>query len=499
MANSFSSGLIRQLRAEDRCIGVLTKPDRLPAGDPTDAWRDILEGKTYQLGHGYYVTKQPSQMESLEFQTPEAIRQLEIDFFNRNEPWAKEFVVFKDKFGTAALQRDLSGKLAAHILLCLPDIRSRVSERLVEIDHSLMSMPEPPTNLAYQEVSNRINHLVDQVLRCFDLCNTTNALRRQWKKVQDTFVGEIHALKPRMMLPTPNLKVVCRPKVDASPSEPIFIDSDDEKETNVSPTKKRKHDESSTPPLRNRKNPGTPTKVQGMQAIKAASLTLAQIRETFVDYSTSGIPGEVDPRALEPIIQKGLEKWDGPALDFLSQTEKLLRHNIKSVLLSVLHGHQNTLLFKELDNITSQLLSVVIEQQKNSNIARELYLEKFRPMTQNQTVLKYHIAQNLELLEQARSDARLKEIIRMQEQSTGKPVTEKDVPKLKKDLEVIPDPYEREVEAMAKVRAYLDIASMRFCDNIIKSMHVELFEKYCKDLQDQIFLRILPEGVEGKL
>jgi hypothetical protein len=42
--------------------GVLTKPDRLPKDDPVDVWHAILNGQTFQLGHSYPVTKQPSQV-----------------------------------------------------------------------------------------------------------------------------------------------------------------------------------------------------------------------------------------------------------------------------------------------------------------------------------------------------------------------------------------------------------------------------------------------------
>lgn len=95
--------------------GILTKPDRLPQGDPIDLWKCILKGDKYRLGHGYFVTKQPSQAEIREVDYARA-RMDERAFFDTQSPWSTELVEFRDRFGTEALQEVLSKKLAVQIL-----------------------------------------------------------------------------------------------------------------------------------------------------------------------------------------------------------------------------------------------------------------------------------------------------------------------------------------------------------------------------------------------
>jgi hypothetical protein len=61
--NSMASALIGDSGANDRTIGVLTKPDRLQSSDRVDVWKSVLKGQNFRKGHGYFVVKQPGQAE----------------------------------------------------------------------------------------------------------------------------------------------------------------------------------------------------------------------------------------------------------------------------------------------------------------------------------------------------------------------------------------------------------------------------------------------------
>lgn len=108
-------GNVESSSLADRLLGVLTKPDRLPVDDSIDTWRDILEGNIFEVGHSYYVTKQPSQSYLNKYSHKEA-RIQEAKFFESTEPWNSELVEFKDRFGTPRLQKILSQTLTEKIL-----------------------------------------------------------------------------------------------------------------------------------------------------------------------------------------------------------------------------------------------------------------------------------------------------------------------------------------------------------------------------------------------
>lgn len=101
--------------AKERCVGVLTKPDRRPKGDPIEVVRRVLANLIFQVGHGYYTTLQPSQTQLDEGLNGEDARKLESNFFGAH-PWNTVLGAYSDRFGTAQLQMALSRKLAGQIM-----------------------------------------------------------------------------------------------------------------------------------------------------------------------------------------------------------------------------------------------------------------------------------------------------------------------------------------------------------------------------------------------
>ena len=112
LANSSAAGIVRELEATDRCFGVLTKPDRIPEGDPMDLWTRVLNGLKYRVGYGYYVTKQPSQKYLT--QTNAEARYAEQLFFSQS-PWVDELANHSIRFGVPNLQSAISEKLVKEI------------------------------------------------------------------------------------------------------------------------------------------------------------------------------------------------------------------------------------------------------------------------------------------------------------------------------------------------------------------------------------------------
>lgn len=110
--------IIKDLKAEKRCIGVLTKPDRLQAG--SHDYDALLRGKAYDWpGLGYFVTKQPGP----DFQHREGdyhaqARREEDEFFNTDTRWQADWADFRasGRCGTAAIQKYLSEQFANQII-----------------------------------------------------------------------------------------------------------------------------------------------------------------------------------------------------------------------------------------------------------------------------------------------------------------------------------------------------------------------------------------------
>ena len=118
-ANSSASRLIREVKAEARTVGVLTKPDRYQHGESLEQWVQVLTGKKFRLGFGYFVVKNNPDPR-VDNSTARAEENM---FFMSEEPWATTLNAYKDRFGTVNLQTHLSHRLTAQIkarCVCFP-------------------------------------------------------------------------------------------------------------------------------------------------------------------------------------------------------------------------------------------------------------------------------------------------------------------------------------------------------------------------------------------
>jgi hypothetical protein len=110
---SLTMKYIRQHSAENRCIGVFTKADLVTSARLKNV-QDILKGHKYQLGRGWFVTKQLSQQEidvGMDFGQG---KDLERDLF-ATIPWAGT-PSLRDRYGMSNLQDEIAGSLASHIV-----------------------------------------------------------------------------------------------------------------------------------------------------------------------------------------------------------------------------------------------------------------------------------------------------------------------------------------------------------------------------------------------
>lgn len=118
---SRTKAVISRCKAEDRCIGVLTMPDRVNAENKHIDYDNILRGKKYVLPRGYFVTKQPGPTSRC-LRGPNyhlQARQEEEHFFATDRLWREggEWAQFRSRCGTSPIQKYLSIEFAKLISL----------------------------------------------------------------------------------------------------------------------------------------------------------------------------------------------------------------------------------------------------------------------------------------------------------------------------------------------------------------------------------------------
>ena len=108
--------VIRDLKAENRTIGVLTKADSFQTGHFDGQFKELLDGLTHGVGHGYFATKQmqirpDSRRVSCDAEYYAKSRKSEKAFFDDTYPWSS--AGYRGRCGTENLQSAVSQKFAA--------------------------------------------------------------------------------------------------------------------------------------------------------------------------------------------------------------------------------------------------------------------------------------------------------------------------------------------------------------------------------------------------
>ena len=149
-----------------RTLGVLTKVDLMDNG--TDAL-DILLGKVYPLKLGFVAVVNRSQ-QCINERKPiaEALRN-EAAFFQRHAAYR----VLAHRLGTPFLSRSLNQILMNHIKDCLPDIKNRIAQQMMEIEHELASFGDPLQGGAVEGGKTSQGALVLQLVSkfCSNFCD----------------------------------------------------------------------------------------------------------------------------------------------------------------------------------------------------------------------------------------------------------------------------------------------------------------------------------------
>ena len=126
-------------------------------------------------------------------------RRREIDFFSR-APWSTEFGQFSPRFGTANVQGAISEFLVHHIKNELPDIISRVNDRLADVLKELDSMPDRPQHPCHTVMSEFIS-LRDAVKACINNhheFDTDTGFRKQLKAIMRDYQDVLARARPQV-------------------------------------------------------------------------------------------------------------------------------------------------------------------------------------------------------------------------------------------------------------------------------------------------------------
>ncbi|KAK4238126.1 P-loop containing nucleoside triphosphate hydrolase protein [Achaetomium macrosporum] len=482
--NSLALKLVRRLRAEDRCIGVMTKADLLPKEDAAaSGWLAMLRGEAHKTGHGYFITSR--QGSDLEEQN-----KMEEAFFNRTADatgqWPEAFDGAKDRCGVEKLKTFLSLKLGEEFSKILPEVKDKVNKRLQEIGEQLKKYPEPPPNPELEVMKS----LAEFTIRVKD-----RVMHQDFMSIWDGRFGEpfkrtIIGLKPKFNV-----------KEHAKASNPVVIVLDGDSPA-TSPTMRKRPapvtDLTESTPKRHRGQqsngvvksepsdhpmwPATPTHsritpVNGMTPSRGSkSKSLMDIRNLIRRAAIPGQPGLVSASVYEPLYTEAAKSW-APHLEwFISNTFAFLHVEIFAILDSAFSHLKNRAVYKE----SVEHMRVFIETQK-AELRQQLQfiykLEAQRLFTKDEETLERHKMAEMKILVRHRNHFRIaahngEELCTVPkvDDMTDEERKQEEIRMAKELKNLGPDPFEPELAVAAYIRGYYLTAANRFVDYV--SIHI---------------------------
>ncbi|CAD0087716.1 unnamed protein product, partial [Aureobasidium vineae] len=485
-ANSSGAALIDQHEgALARTMGCLTKPDRWPLGSKTQLIKNVLHGDAFAVGHGYFVTKQPNQLELNNNISADEARRSEVEFFAQN-PWNTELHDFQDRFGTFKLRDTLSVKLTKQILVTLPRITRMVDARVEEVEAELTGYPDPPEN-ALGKVLEALTTFRITVEKHSQGVHPYNEMHNSLKDLANTFHGNLQKLRPGLVVATPEQ---FRQAIE-TPTFSLLSDDDEaggtpcpslemsksnkkrraELDTPIASTaKKIKSDIATTP-----RNSSAPTTNKKM-------FRLLEVRETLCKLTASSVPGEVNPLAVDHLRKQTLAGWEQPMLEFINSVQQEIQSTLDQLLEEACAQWLNTAFFSEARKIVKAFVANTMRNQLQQ-AKRALDMEQRKPLTLNTEGFKHHHDKELQILQDGRATQRLVEKLENADRAAGKIMVDQTERKkkarsdTKARAELGDDPFAEEIKVMAKVRGYHNVALLRFLDHVVQGVQAEVLHE----------------------
>jgi hypothetical protein len=495
-------------------VGVLTKPDRLPPGSRDDKLRAVLDGNRFPLGHGYYVVKNPGQDVIDRGLTHQEARVQERQYFEWSEPWNTTFRMpeYQGRFGTEKLQSSLSVTLAKQMVHKLPIIRDQVHARLAQIKAELDLLPEPPTYNATRIVSDIVLSFSTHIRQEMGAEYPCREWRNTWESLYENFFEDLLSMKPTMR-PIGDLDkgIFAAATPGKSVDNAMVIDSEDDdevmSENPKTPSKKRKVEEvspGSMPPPSSRRD--APSRSQATldpsldpKLTRQGSIRYIELRKRFKlddlarhlrETSKSRLPDQLDPKVVDDLILATIEHWELPMKQFFVNFKRELTRSVREIFTKHFGQWAGSALLDKAWTIVEQLLTSNFSEQENVMATESLNDEHEGPYVFSQDMLNREKVQIREQYRQGRFSARLKAYAQEMMEETQKNFTSQDEAKLRKDEKKLAllnaEPYEKEVDVIARVTSYYLMAARRFHESICIRIESKFFKRLRTSLRDDL-------------
>ncbi|KAH9884351.1 P-loop containing nucleoside triphosphate hydrolase protein [Xylariomycetidae sp. FL2044] len=491
--NCIALNIIRELKATDRTIGIMTKADKLPA-DSEAQWLAMFQGMKHQVGHGYFATSRPPD-EDLERAT-----ECEERFFAReSDPsWPEEFGGFNDRCGVQLLREYISAQLGEAFSRSLPSIKTKVRQAIIDVERQLLDLPELPRNVEH-EVKKSLYQFRESIKAAIDDPRFTS----QWNTLNRQFRACILRMKPTCQVKEPETMTIELSDADSEISTPASKRPRPNDSTVRGLHGKRQRQDLPTTPVKREdasasaassfrvpsaaeaspapsvSDPGPFTRYFGLGRL---ALDIKDIRSEIVGKRRPGKPQNSAPEDVEEsMCLDAVKKWEGPLDTYINKTGELLSTVTHEALVTSLGSMRRRVIFQRCEKILAEFIKELLVDQEG-RLAELFESECYQTFSINHDAFNTYKSKELEHLKRVRGIYRLKALAKIDWNYTVRrleDMSDKEKSDERNQLNAHlakagEDPFETEIGVAAYVRGYYMTAATRFVEAVAMNVSSNL-------------------------
>jgi hypothetical protein len=470
--------IVLDLKAESRTLAVMTKPDLYPKLEPIDEFLGMLDGsKGAGMKHGYHVVMMNPDVNL----THAAAMQKEEEYFKSDGRWATPEPSYQQKLGTPKLAVTLSRLLQEATRRNLPSALELIEVRLGKVQKRLQALPAPP-GLQYLSIAmtHLINEFKDRMIKLFEGGGDADRflLNAEWDNDAERFRTKLMDSRPRLRFSTKEENAqmanaerlirdatlpITTPRRSGQMSEPISLSDED------------------TPLVKSEskiKTPVTPP------AQTFHSFALEEIRTINQRHASGGLGSLISPGARNSMIKTSLQKFDVCTEEFLQATQKLIKDHATKHTGEVFRDYKDMPLFNA---VMKHVLDYVDEccRQQYKKSMRMCETEMSKPFTLDRVSLAKGVKKYHGILKKTRTDYRLRLERTLHEAAQVGSKAKRSELKIKED-DLDDDEWDTEIELLATVPAYHQIAASRYVDIVCHSIYAHTFSQLAEEMGNSL-------------
>ncbi|KAJ7641667.1 P-loop containing nucleoside triphosphate hydrolase protein [Roridomyces roridus] len=420
-----------------RTIAVLTKPDLLGPGatGSRQTWTDVLEGRRFELKHGYYCVRLPDDAERAQAITKSESERRATEYFDSTQPWRD--IADRSRFGVPNLSACLSRLLVSHMEDSLPGLRRQVAGLLEKCSDDLNRLPSPP--VSDSEPAAAVLLMVTEFCRAFraavfgdteDYKAFVQTNRQHYGQFQADIKCTVPDFRPfsgHVNYRNPNLDVV-------------------ETRDGVEPV---------------------------------GPLDLVDVRQVITGSITWELPSHVPFDAMKSLVSRFTGQWRNPSLACFQAVVKGASDFLSDTLMEKYFAQ-----FTQLKEYIRELTCAELERcrvEALKTLEKMLVLERVPLFTQNTDHLQSETHAWLGRYNSVHYHSR--------HYLSGRPRSPS--PPAVRYIEIEGQPFSEELHLMAKTRAYWQIAYQRIIDYVPLLIEHEFNQRMAERLQPMLFEQLL--------